>query len=278
MHIWFVWTEISLNSPWFLCLCPPNWIWLTYVNAIEWLMEVKGSCRIHGYIYDLEEEQNISPQKMSLWCRLLWAKDNQAQYTQKELFTSPVTVWNDLGKGKDLSPWLFSSFCELSSFPLKPQSPTSFFLAQNGICLNYLITERLTFLWDFLTYKICFSLVNLFYVNLIIRPTEEPREEKRKVSAPTSQTIWQGWWHLHCWTPHAEHHMLQMHHCCHWTLYTHALNTTQIDFWRKCFFVVNFYFHSKPQTSILAGRIFRKLISDPIIFYIGTILKYIEKH
>ena len=43
--------------------------------------------------------------------------------------------------------------------------------------------------WGSHTYKICFSPVNLFYFNLIIRPAKDPRRKEGKVFPPQHPSL-----------------------------------------------------------------------------------------
>lgn len=82
----------------------------------------------------------------------------------------------------------FLSSCELSSSPLKRWAPTPFLSSGWHISFNCLTCPWVSFFWGPCMYLIKISSVNLLYVNLIIRPAEEPRGTDVKLFLPYSQT------------------------------------------------------------------------------------------
>lgn len=90
---------------------------------------------------------------------------------------------------------------EFSFFPLKPQTPTLFSLAQDCIWaliawlpLSLHVSVGLLYVCNY----IWSSPVNLSYANLIIRPSNEPRREARKIFPPLQCYVTWALLHLPC--------------------------------------------------------------------------------
>ena len=119
-------------------------------------------------------QSRCSRLRKHFYLSLTYLKEFRGPIPEKELLPE-IAFFNlkDLLITKYL---LFLSFSEALSSPLKPQTPISFLNSGWHISLNCPVCPWVPYLWVFCAYKINFSLVNLIYVNLIIRRAKDKKE------------------------------------------------------------------------------------------------------
>lgn len=134
--------------------------------------------------------ESATPKCTTLAGGLFWAEGSQDPADLRKTFTSPLTALKNLGRRpgaerellpeitfylKDLPAWqskylitkhLLCS-CELPSSSLKPQASVPFL--SSGWPLGLILFMGLLYVQN----QFCFSLVSLFYVNLIIKTPKD---------------------------------------------------------------------------------------------------------